>query len=229
MIVFQLAAVALLLGPPNLARDATSPAQLHDTPAAAGRDTTAAAARDTTAAAARDTTAAATAGPLVSGARLAPATAADTTPRRRPRAVQVSDAYALRLRIHRYAAYTMIPLFAAQTIAGNQLYQSGGPDPSWAKSVHDLGAGGLAALFTVNTVTGVWNLWDSREVSEGRTARYIHSVLMLASDAGFTYAGVKLGPDAKRSLAKRQEHRRIAYISMGGALAGYATMLIANH
>jgi hypothetical protein len=152
----------------------------------------------------------------------------DTLPRRRPRAVEVSDAYALRLRIHRYASYTMIPLFAAQSIAGNQMYQSGGADPSWAKTMHSVGAGGLAALFTVNTVTGAWNLWESRSVSEGRTTRLVHSALMLASDAGFTYAGVKLGPDATRSGAKRQEHRRVAFISMGGALAGYATMLVAN-
>lgn len=179
-----------------------------------------------------DTTAAvrdsAEVGPRITDARVGLAASADTTPRRRPRAVEVSDAYATRLRIHHYASYAMIPLFAAQTIAGNQLYQSGSDDPSWAKSMHSLGAGGLAALFTVNTVTGVWNLWESRGVSEGRTLKLVHSALMLASDAGFTYAGVKLGPDAKNSFSKRQEHRRVAYISMGGALAGYATMLFAN-
>jgi len=153
---------------------------------------------------------------------------ADTIPRRRPRAVEVSDAYELRLRIHRYASYTMIPLFVAQTVAGNQLYQTGGGDPSWAKSMHSIGAGGLAALFTINTVTGVWNLWESRAVTDGRAARLVHSALMLASDAGFTYAGVKLGPDARNSAARRDEHRRVAYISMGGALAGYAVMLVAN-
>jgi hypothetical protein len=201
IIALQLAAAALLLAPP-------------DTGAAAGVATDA--------------------GPRIADVRLgaaapaAPAAPADTTPRRRPRAVEVSDAYALRLRIHHYASYTMIPLFAAQTIAGNQMYQSGGSDPAWAKSVHGLGAAGLAALFTVNTVTGVWNLWESRGVNEGRTVKLVHSALMLASDAGFTYAGVKLGPDATHSFAKRQEHRRVAYISMGGALAGYATMLFAN-
>ena len=167
-------------------------------------------------------------GPRVTEARLAAAIEADTTPRRRPKAVEVSDAYAVRLRIHKYASYATIPLFAAQTIAGNQMYQSGGDDPSWAKSTHSLGAAGLGALFTVNTVTGVWNLWDSRGVSEGRAVRLVHSALMLASDAGFAYAGIKLGPEADRSLAKRQEHRRVAYISMGTALAGYATMLVAN-
>jgi hypothetical protein len=178
-----------------------------------------------TSAAVRDS---ADAGPRITDVRLGPATAADTTPRRRRRAVEVSDAYALRLRIHRYGSYTMIPLFAAQAIAGNQMYQSGGSDPAWAKSMHGIGAGGLAALFTVNTVTGVWNLWESRGVSEGRTVKLVHSALMLASDAGFAYAGIKLGPDAHNSFSRRQEHRRVAYISMGGALAGYATMLLAN-
>lgn len=168
------------------------------------------------------------AGPRITDARLGAGVAADTTRRRRPRAVEVSDAYAMRLRIHRYASYTMIPLFAAQTIAGNQMYQSGSDNPSWAKSMHSIGAAGLGALFTVNTVTGVWNLWESRGVSEGRTAKLVHSALMLASDAGFAYAGIKLGPDARNSFSKRQEHRRIAYISMGSALAGYATMLFAN-
>lgn len=168
------------------------------------------------------------AGPRVIDARLGPTAAADTTPRRRPRAVEVSDAYALRLRIHHYASYAMIPLFTAQAIAGNQMYQSGSDDPAWAKSLHGIGAAGLGALFTVNTVTGVWNLWESRGVSEGRTARLVHSAFMLASDAGFAYAGIKLGPDAHNSFSKRQEHRRVAYISMGSALAGYATMLVAN-
>ena len=160
--------------------------------------------------------------------RIAAVAEQDTTPRRRPRAVEVSEGYALRLRIHRYASYTTIPLFAAQSIAGNQMYQSGGSDPSWAKSLHSVGAGGLAALFTVNTVTGVWNAWESRARREGRTVRLIHGALMLASDAGFAYAGAKLGPEATRSGPKRDEHRRMAMISMGTALAGYATMLVAN-
>ena len=168
------------------------------------------------------------AGPRVDSARVAAVAARDTTPRRRPRAVEVSDGYELRLRIHRYASYATIPLFAAQSIAGNQMYQSGGSDPSWAKSLHTVGAGGLAALFTVNTVTGVWNAWESRSVSEGRTVRLLHGALMLASDAGFAYAGAKLGPEATRSGEKRREHRRMAMISMGSALAGYATMLVAN-
>jgi hypothetical protein len=117
----------------------------------------------------------------------------------------------------------------AQSVAGNQLYQSGGSDPRWAKRLHGVGAGGLAALFTVNTVTGLWNLWDSRGVTEGRTVRLVHSGFMLASDAGFTYAGVRLGPEATRSHDRRIQHRRMAALSMSSALLGYATMLFVEH
>jgi hypothetical protein len=89
-----------------------------------------------------------------------------------------------------------------------------------------VGATALAAVFTVNTVTGVWNLWDSRSVSQGRTRRTIHTILMLASDAGFTYTGIKLSNDAENSLAKRRQHRNLAYASMGVAIAGSGMMLI---
>jgi hypothetical protein len=152
--------------------------------------------------------------------------------RRRRRAVEMSDAALMRLRIHRYASYTMIPLFAVQSVAGNQLYQadlSGSPRPGWAKTTHSLGAAALGTLFTVNTVTGVWALWDSRANEEGRTRRWIHSALLLGADAGFTYAGIKLANDAKNSQSARDDHRRVSYISMGAALAGYAVMLVGNH
>ncbi|HEY2066585.1 MAG TPA: hypothetical protein VGG84_11545 [Gemmatimonadaceae bacterium] len=168
------------------------------------------------------------AGPLRAVAKSAASVTADTV-RPRPRAIEVSDAYAMRLRIHHYASYAVVPLFVAQSVAGNQLYQSGGNDPQWAFTLHKVGAAGLATLFTVNTVTGVWNLWESRDVPQGRALRLVHGALMLASDAGFTYAGVKLGPEATRSLEKRREHRRIALISMSGALLGYGAMLVGNH
>ena len=93
-----------------------------------------------------------------------------TAPRRRRKAVQVSDWYERRLRIHRYLAYTTIPLYAFQAIAGNQLFQESSGAPEWAKTGHRVGATALAAVFTVNTVTGVWNLWDSRSVSRGERA-----------------------------------------------------------
>jgi hypothetical protein len=156
--------------------------------------------------------------------------AADTV-RRRARAVEVSDAYEMRLRIHRYASYTMVPLFALQSVAGNQLYQadkSGAEKPGWAKGTHVAGAVGLAGLFTINTVTGVWNLWESRSNETGRTKRWIHSILMLASDAAFTYSGISAG-DAEESQSTRDHHRNVSYAGMASALVGYAVMLVGDH
>jgi hypothetical protein len=150
--------------------------------------------------------------------------AQDTTPRRRRKSVEVSEWYERRLRIHRYGAYSMIPLFALQAYAGNELYEHGATS-GW-KNTHRFGASALATVFTVNTVTGVWNLWDSRTVSQGRTKRYLHALLMLASDAGFTYAGVKLSNDAENSADARRKHRNFAYASMGTALAGSGIMVI---
>ena len=155
---------------------------------------------------------------------------ADTV-RHRARAVEVSDAYAMRLRIHHLASYSMIPLFALQSVAGNQLFQadkSGAEKPGWAKGTHVAGAVGLAALFTVNTVTGVWNLWESRGNETGRTKRWIHSLLLLGSDACFVYSGVSAG-DAKNSQQTRDNHRNVSYVGMGSALVGYAIMLIGDH
>ena len=95
--------------------------------------------------------------------------------------------------------------------------------------VHSAGAAGLGALFTINTVTGLWNLWDSRDNEVGRTKRLLHATLMLASDAGFTYTGIALSSDARHSVPARNDHRRYAYYSMGAAVAGYGIMLVGDH
>lgn len=149
----------------------------------------------------------------------------DTIPRRRPRSVEVSEWYERRLRIHRYGAYAVIPLFTLQAIAGTQLYDKGDSAPDWAKTTHRVGATGLATVFGVNTVTGLWNLWDSRSQPKGRARRTVHSLLMLASDAGFTYAGVRLSNQAENSAEKRRQHRNLAYISFGTAVVGAGTMI----
>ena len=156
----------------------------------------------------------------------------DTIPvHKRAKAVEMSDAYALRLRIHRYASYTMIPLFAVQAVAGNQLFQAdkgGALRPEWAKSAHSLGAAAIGTVFTLETVTGLWNLWESRDNEVGRTKRYAHSALLLASDAGFTYAGIKLANEASRDSQARENHKKLSYYSMGVALAGYGIMLVGD-
>lgn len=148
------------------------------------------------------------------------------TVRVRPRAVEVSDWYERRLRVHRYGSYAMYPLFALETVAGNQLYSEQRDAPVWAKTGHRVGATGLAVVFGVNTVTGLWNLWDSRDVPAGRARRTVHALFMLASDAGFAYAGARLAEQAEQSADKRREHRTLAYISMGTALTGVGLMLL---
>jgi len=158
-------------------------------------------------------------------------TSEDTTVHKRRRAVVMSDAAILRLRIHRYASYTVIPLFALQAIAGNQLLQAdnGGVErPGWASSAHSFGAAAIGTVFAVNTITGVWSLYDQRANTDGRTRRWVHSILMLASDAGFTWTGIKLADDAKRSSSSRDDHRNVAYASIGTALVGYGIMYFGN-
>jgi hypothetical protein len=200
VVVLQFAAVALAMSTLAVAPDTTLPPAVPDTAAIDQRAVVAA---------------------------MAPT----DTVRKRPRAVEVDQGYEVRLRIHRYASYATIPLFALQTIAGNQLYVNGGKAgaPGWASGAHSFGAAGLGVLFTVNTITGAWNFWDTREQAEGRTKRVIHSVLMLAADGGFAYTGIVSTGDVNRSADARRNHRNWAYASMGTALVGYGIMLIGNH
>ena len=150
------------------------------------------------------------------------------TPRARPRAIEVSEWYGRRLTVHRYLSYSVIPIFAAQWAAGNQIYTQGREAPGWAKTTHRAGATALAGIFTVNTVTGLWNLWDSRSVPEGRGLRTFHALSMLAADAGFTYAGVKLSKDAEVDFDKRRQHRTIALSSMAVTVVSGLAMKLYN-
>jgi hypothetical protein len=146
--------------------------------------------------------------------------AVDTQPRRR-HAIEYSDWYDKRLTIHRIGSYTMLPLFGAEYVLGNQLLH--GNTASGMKAGHVAVATGLGALFTVNTVTGVWNLWDSRSDPAGRTRRTIHAITMLAADAGFVWTGAIAG-DAKRSNDNARRHRNVALGSIGIATIGTAMM-----
>lgn len=145
----------------------------------------------------------------------------DTIPRRR-RAIEYSDWYARRLEVHRIGSYTMLPLFGAEYVLGNQLLH-GADRHSAIGASHTLVAGGIGALFTVNTVTGLWNLWDSRSDPAGRTRRTIHSLTMLAADAGFLWTGAIAG-DAKRSNDAARRHRNVALGSIGVSTIGTAMM-----
>jgi hypothetical protein len=143
--------------------------------------------------------------------------------------VEYSDWYAKRLKLHRWGSYLMLPMFAVQWWAGEKLIDDdfdGGDDDDeagWVKPVHQTTAWGLAGLFGVNTITGAWNLWDSRRDPEGRTKRYLHTLLMLSANAGFLYTAT-LTEDAEESSAGAHRHRNAALVSMGIATAGTAMM-----
>jgi hypothetical protein len=138
----------------------------------------------------------------------------------RPRVVDHGDLYYTRLTIHRLGSYAMFPLFVTEYFLGDQLLDEGGSEGS--KGAHTLVAGGIAALFGINTVTGLWNLWDARH-DEGAARRYLHAALMLAADAGFLLTATSAeDPDESRSRAQR--HRNIALGSMG--VSAVATVMM---
>jgi hypothetical protein len=149
----------------------------------------------------------------------------DTTKRKRTTAVEYSSFYNTRLTIHQVLSWTMLPLFALQYASGKQILEYGNAAPEWAKDVHGPTAGLLAGVFAVNTVTGVWNLWDSRKDPAGRTRRYIHSALMFIADAGFVYTGT-LADDDEGTSDSQQQHKNAAIFSMSVATASWLMMLI---
>jgi hypothetical protein len=147
----------------------------------------------------------------------------------RPRAIEYSDFYYTRLEIHRIASYATAPLFVAEYFLGTKLYNNP-PGPKSTQEWHRGVALGVAGLFAVNTVTGAWNLWDSRHDPAGRTRRWLHSALMFAADAGFVATGAT-APSPRRLLlsgatVNKNTHRTIAIASMGTALASYVMMLL---
>ena len=164
------------------------------------------------------------AGPRADGLRVGVSAPATDTVRTRRRAVRLSDAYRTRLRIHKLASFAMLPLFAFQYAAGEQLFDKSDAAPEWAKDYHGLAAGGVAGLFAINTVTGGLNWWETRRQVGGRRWRTTHAALMLVAEAGFVATGM-LAEEAEESLDKRRQHRAIALTSMSLASASYLMML----
>ncbi len=140
---------------------------------------------------------------------------------RRPRVIEYSDWYAKRLMIHRIGSYTMLPLFATEYVLGDKLLNGNGTDAE--KNGHVVAAAGLGALFTINTLTGVWNLAESWKDPSDRKRRLIHSALMIGADAGFAWAGA-IGGGARESSSTRSLHKNIAIGSMGLSTVGAAMM-----
>jgi hypothetical protein len=165
--------------------------------------------------------------PAIVDTALATRVPVDTPTVRRRHAVSYSDEYYTRLTIHRYGSYAMLPLFAAEYSLGQNLINDASPS-SWIKPTHTGVALGIGALFGINTITGAWNLWDSRDDPSGRTRRFLHTGLMLASDLGFAITGAMTPEhrsfDFNAVQQSQNRHRNWAIGSMAVSAAGTAMM-----
>lgn len=148
----------------------------------------------------------------------------------RPRVFEYSEGYQTRLKIHKIASFATIPLFVAEGVVGQSLYND--PTPG-KRTAHLWIATGIGVLFGINSVTGVWNLTEARKDPNGRARRLTHSILMLAADAGF-FATAVTGPghhfrDPTAYTNSRSLHRTLAFTSVTLASAGYAVMFVWPH
>lgn len=143
-----------------------------------------------------------------------------------PAAVTYSSGYELRLKIHKYASFATLPLFATELALGQSLYND--PARGSNRTAHGIVGAGIVGLFAANTVTGVWNLWESRSDPNGRRLRMLHSVLMLAANGGFVAAAATAPSDHRGNLSLasgKALHRDIAVASIGVGTVGYVLML----
>jgi hypothetical protein len=154
---------------------------------------------------------------------------------RRPVAFEYSEGYRTRAAIHKYASFATIPLFAANYFVGQRLYDNRAN--SSMKDAHAALVAGSAALFGVNTVTGIWNLWEARKDPDHRGRRMTHGILMLVADVGFL-ATAAMAPEGEHerggvatagTTPSASSHRAVALSSMGIATVSYLIMLLGGH
>jgi hypothetical protein len=149
-------------------------------------------------------------------------------------AVEYSDAYRTRAKIHKLASFTTLPLFGVEGLVGQKLYNArvNGENTDTLKTTHLAVATGIGGLFAVNTVTGLWNLLESRKDHSHRTIKWVHGLLMLGADAGFL-AAAATGPGGDEGERFRVEdpsaHRAIAFTAIGTATTSYLIMLLGAH
>lgn len=130
--------------------------------------------------------------------------------------------YGRRLTLHRYAAWAAVAAFPVEIYTGRRLL-SDGADPEWVRNTHTTTVWVLGSTFAVNTVTGVWNWWDSRKEPEGRGWRTAHALVMVAADAAM-FATARAGQAAARGES-RERHQTLAFTTAGLTAIGHLMML----
>ncbi len=137
-----------------------------------------------------------------------------------------SDGYHARLKIHKIASLTFLPLVATQGILGKMVYDNPTLERrQWHRRV----AWGIGGLFAVNTVTGTWNLIEARKDPNHQKRRWTHALLMLVSDAGFLATALTNPTNHTGTgsyVDQRSLHRNLAVASISTATVGYLVMLL---
>jgi hypothetical protein len=148
-------------------------------------------------------------------------------------AIEHSDGYQTRAKIHKYSSFATLPLFGVEVILGQSLYNTTpGVKAGGNQTLHAFVGAGIVGLFGLNTVTGAWNLfgegWSDRQ---GRTLRLVHGLLMMAADVGFL-ATERSGPNSgspRQALTFETDkvtHRNMAIASISVATSSYLLMLL---
>lgn len=150
------------------------------------------------------------------------------------RAIEYSDAYRTRLKIHKYASFATLPLFAGEYALGQSMFNNTPSDTSSKRGLHAALGAGIMGLFAVNTVTGAWNLFgEGRKDPNGRTLRLVHGLLMMVADAGFVATSLS-GPNSRHQSgaqtyeSRKVTHRNLAVFSVSVGTAGYLMMLFGH-
>ena len=149
----------------------------------------------------------------------------------RPVAVEYSDGYYTRAKIHKYASFATLPLFATEVALGQTIYN----DPNaqqqrLAKGAHIAVGTAITGLFAVNTVTGVWNMWESRHDPEPPQAEVDprHPDARRRRRIRGDVRQRPRRPDGANLDSQKQTHRTIALTSIGLATGSYLLMLFGN-
>lgn len=152
----------------------------------------------------------------------------DQTPR--PVAIEYSEGYETRAKIHKYASFATLPLIGTEVILGQSLYNDPYSRTSAKRGAHIAVGTAITGLFAVNTVTGVWNLVESRHDPHHKSLRMWHGITMLGADVGFlaAYGTGPGGRDLVNFDSQKSTHRAVVFTTMGIATASYLMMLIGN-
>jgi hypothetical protein len=152
----------------------------------------------------------------------------DQTPR--PTAIQYSEGYETRAKIHKYASFATLPLIGTEAILGQSLYNDPYSRTSAKRGAHIAVGTAITGLFAVNTVTGMWNLVEGWNDPHHKTLRLLHGFTMLGADVGFL-AAYGTGPGGRNLVnfdSEKSTHRAVVFMTMSVATASYLMMVFGN-